>query len=353
MLGVGAWLAGVAVVVVILQLLGVDVIGWLEDLWHQIKAVPAKHIVVGLVFQTVQTIFAGLSYYGILAAAYPGEVTIAPIVTAYAVGVAMNDFLPANIGTFVTLMMFIALIPSCTFGGSVAAYLVQKIFFTIAGTFIYLYLFLSVPGSFDLNLGNLSEHPAASILIAVGASVLIVAVARVFWRQVKKLWAQAKQGGVILSQPGRYMSRVFLPSFLSYVCKYVVVGIFLAAFAIPVTFESITWIVGSGSLANVVSLTPGSVGITQATNALALDICCNVPKSTAVAYSTGQQLITSAWNILFALLLVVIVFGWTGGKQLVSDSYVDAKEQVAKRKRRRQERKGAEKNAEALPGQEH
>jgi len=352
MLEVGAWLAGVVVVVVILQLLGVDVIAWLRDLWHQIKAVPAKYIVVGLVFQTGQTIFAGLSYYGILSAAYPGEVTIPPIVTAYAVGVAMNNFLPANIGTFVTLMMFIAIIPSCTFGGSIAAYLVQKIFFTIAGTFVYLYLFLSVPGSFHANLGNLSEHPAASLLIAVGALVLIVVVARIFWRQVKKLWAQAKQGGVILSQPRRYLTRVFLPSFLSYVCKYFVVGIFLAAFTIPVTFESITWIVGSGSLANVVSFTPGSVGITQATNALALDICCHVPKSTAVAYSTGQQLITTAWNIVFATVLVVAVFGWTGGKQLVSSSYVDAKAQVAERKRARQERK-AENRDETLTGEEH
>jgi uncharacterized membrane protein YbhN (UPF0104 family) len=342
MLEVGAWLLGVAVVIVVLDLLGVDVIGWLSDLWHQIKAVPAKYIVVGLIFQTGQTIFAGLSYYGILAAAYPEEVTIPAIVTAYAVGVAMNNFLPANIGTFVTLMMFIALIPSCTFGGAVAAYLVQKIFFTIAGTFVYLYLFLSVPGSFDLNLGNLSEHPAASILIAVGAAVLIVVVGRVFWRQVKKLWAQAKQGGVILSQPRRYLTRAFLPSFLSYVCKYAVIGIFLAAFAIPVTFQSITWVVGSGSLANVASFTPGSVGVTQATNALALDVCCHVPKSTSVAYSTAQQLVTTAWNITFAICLVVIVFGWRGGKQLVSSSYVDAKEQVAEQKRRRRDRKSTQ-----------
>jgi uncharacterized membrane protein YbhN (UPF0104 family) len=352
MLEVGVWLAGAAIVVVILEVLGVDVIGWVKDLWHQIKAVPAKYVAVGLSFQTGQTIFAGLSYYGILSAAYPGEVAMPPIVTAYAVGVAMNNFLPANIGTFVTLMMFIALIPSCTFGGSVAAYLVQKIFFTIAGTFIYLYLFLSVPGSFHDNLGNLSDHPAASVLIAVGALVLIVVVARVFWRQAKKLWEQAKQGGVILSQPGRYMTRVFLPSFLSYVCKYLVVGIFLAAFAIPVTFDSITWIVGSGSLANVVSFTPGSVGITQATNALALDLCCGVPKSTAVAYSTGQQLITTAWNILFATVLVVVVFGWTGGKQLVSSSYLDAREQVAERQRLRQERK-AQRGGATLPGEEH
>ena len=62
---------------------------------------------------------------------------------------------------------------------------------------------------------------------------------------------------MILCQPKRYLTRVFLPSFLSYVCKFVVIGIFLAAFAIPVTFESITWIVGSGSLANVASFTPG------------------------------------------------------------------------------------------------
>ena len=52
------------------------------------------------------------------------------------------------IGTFVTLFMFVAIIPSCTLAGAIAAYLVQKIFFTVAGMFVYLYLFLSVPGSF-------------------------------------------------------------------------------------------------------------------------------------------------------------------------------------------------------------
>ncbi len=121
-------------------------------------------------FQTGQTIFAGLSYYGILAAAYPGEVTIAPIVTAYAVGVAVNNFLPANIGTFVTLLMFVAIIPSCTLPGSIAAYLVQKIFFTVAGTFVYLYLFLSVPGSFDFEPGQRSRPiRALTVLIVAGA----------------------------------------------------------------------------------------------------------------------------------------------------------------------------------------
>ena len=94
--------------------------------------------------------------------------------------------------------------------------------------------------------------------------------------------------------------------------------IFLAAFALPVTFEAVMWVTGSGSLANVASFTPGAIGVTQATNALALKTCCDVAKQQAVDYSTAQQLITTAWNQIVAVVLVVVVFGWAGGKQLVS-----------------------------------
>ncbi len=283
LLKVGGWLVGTVLVVVVLNLLGIDVVGWMSDLWDQIKDVPPGYIVAALAVQSGQTFFAGLSYYGILRAAYPGQVELWQIVTAYAVGVAMNNFLPANIGTFATLMMFVAIIPACTFPGALAAYLVQKIFFTIAGTFVYLYLFLSVPGSFNENLGNISEDPVRTILIVVGGGFGIVILAKIFWKQLKKLWTKAKQGGVILSRPREYFTNSFLPAFLSWLCKLTVIAIFLAAFAIPVTFESVMWVTGSGSLANVVSVTPGAVGITQATNALALDTCCDVrraPRST-------------------------------------------------------------------------
>ena len=329
------WLVGTVVAIAVLQLLGVDVTGWISDLWDQIKAVPVGYIIAGLIVQTGATFFAGLSYYGILKAAYPGEVELTQIVTAYAVGVAMNGFLPANIGTFVTLLMFVAIIPSATFPGAMAAYLVQKIFFTIAGTFVYLYLFLSVPNSFDQNLGNLTAYPVLTIALVAGGALLVVILARIFWKQLKKLWLKAKQGGAILAHPKQYFTRAFLPSFLSWVCKLTVIGIFLAAFAIPVTFESIMWVSGSGSLANVASFTPGAVGITQATNALALDTCCGVPTDTAVAYSTAQQLIVTAWNVTFALILVVSVFGWTGGKVLVGGAYSDAKDKVAEQKEQR------------------
>jgi hypothetical protein len=36
-------------------------------------------------------------------------------------------------------------------------------------------------------------------------------------------------------------------------------------------------------------------------------------------------LVTSAWNVIFGLILVSWVFGWKGGNELVRSSYTDAK----------------------------
>ena len=346
---IAAWFLGLIAFLVILEALGVDVTGWISSFWDQVKAIPKGYLVAALIFQLAYTSLCGFSYYSILRYAYPGEVHFAPILTAYAVGVAFNGFLPASLGTLITLLMFVAIIPSGTFSGSIAAYLVQKIFFTLAGTFVYVYMFLSVPNSFNLNFSNLTAHPVAAVIIVAGLAVLVVLLMRVFWRQVKKLWEQAKQGGAILKYPKKYLELVFLPSFLGWSCKLIVTGIFLAAFSIPVTFDAIIWVSGSGSLASVTSFTPGAIGVTQATNALALKTCCGVPQDQAVAYSTAQQLICTAWNVLFALILVVLVFGWTGGKELVGTSYGQAKDKAsemkADRKRKKEEKKAAKEAA--------
>jgi uncharacterized membrane protein YbhN (UPF0104 family) len=346
---VARWIVIIAVIWLILGFLGVDLKGWITNLWDQIKAIwdaNPGYFIGALILQSGQTIFAGASYYFILKAAYRDDVRFWAVVTSYAVGVALNGWLPANIGTFVTLFMFVAIIPSCTLAGALAAYMVQKIFFTIAGTFVYLYLFLSVPGSFGLSFGNLTSHWVVTVIVIAAIGFGLVALARALKKRLAGMWENAKEGGVILSTPKRYMTRVFLPSFVSYLCKLGVIAIFLGAFAIPVTFESIMWVVGSGSLANVASFTPGAVGVTQATNALALNTCCDVSNAVAIDYSTAQQLVTTAWNQLLAIVMLLWVFGWSGGKQLVGASYLDAKTKVADTKeerRRKKEAKRAEK----------
>lgn len=79
----------------------------------------------------------------------------------------------------------------------------------------------------------------------------------------------------------------------------------------------------SNSISNSVSATPGGVGVTQAMNSAAL--AGEASAKDATAYSIGQQLIVSAWDVVFAIALVSWVFGWSGGRQLVEASYSEAK----------------------------
>jgi hypothetical protein len=124
-----------------------------------------------------------------------------------------------------------------------------------------------------------------------------------------------------------------------------VIAIFLSAYAIPVTFHTIMRIVAGNSIANVTSVTPGGAGVTQAFNVASLNGVTSATNATA--YSVAQQLITTAWNLVLAIILMVWAFGWSGGKLLVEQSYSQAKEEQAKRKAAHEAKKEAKKEAEA------
>jgi uncharacterized membrane protein YbhN (UPF0104 family) len=341
LLRIALWLAGLALFFFILEALGIPVGDWLGSVWDTVTEISAGYLIAGVFFQTLQTYFTALAWVFILRAAYPDAgIRQGPIIATYAVAVAMNGVLPANIGTFVMLLMFVAIVPGANFPGIVAGYLVHKIFFTVIGALVYVYLFASVSGSFDIQLGNVSDHVGLTVLIVLGAIVLVVMLVRIFWRAVKKLWLQAKQGGVILSRPREYALKVLVPQAIGYAAKLCVIGVFLAAYSIPVTFHTIMSVVGGNSLANVTSVTPGGVGVNRAINTASLSSVTD--STTATAYSVAQQLITTAWNILFAIVLVAVFFGWTGGKQLVGTSYVGAKEKAAEMRAERKRKKAAQ-----------
>jgi uncharacterized membrane protein YbhN (UPF0104 family) len=334
-----AWLAVIAAVVAALQLLGVDVGGWFSDLWDALTGIGLGYLVAGWSLQTVQTTLTALGWCFILRAAYPrSPVLYRQVLAAYATGVALNGFLPANIGTFVMLLMLVAIIPGANFPGVVGGMLVQKIFFSLAGAFVYVYLFASVPGTFERQLKLPHDHPVLMLSIAAGALLLIVVLAGIFRRKLHGLVAKAKQGGAILARPREYLVRVALPSAGAWVAKLGVIAVFLAGYGITVTFHTVMSVAGGNSIANTVSVTPGGVGVNQATNVAALNNVTDA--ATATAYSLGQQLAVTAWNIGFAVALVIWAFGWAGGKVLVEQSYADAKVKVAEQKAERTRKRG-------------
>jgi len=329
-----AWLIGIGLALAVLDLLGLDIRGWFSDLWDALSEIGLGYLLAGWTLQTVQTTLTAFGWYSILRVAFPdGGVTYLQILAAYAAGVALNGFLPANIGTVASLLMYVAIIHGANLPGVLGGMVVQKIFFTVAGAFVYLYLFLSVPGSFDISLPALHDHPVLILGCIAGAALLLVILGRLFWHKLKGLWAKAVQGGAILARPSQYALRVALPSFGAWLAKLGVIAVFLAGYGITVTFHTIMSVMGGNSIANSVSVTPGGVGVTQAANVAALGDVTDA--ATATAYSLGQQLAITAWNIVFAIVLVVWAFGWTGGKLLVEQSYTDAKVKVDEQKAQR------------------
>jgi uncharacterized membrane protein YbhN (UPF0104 family) len=339
-------LVGALIILVIgafANLVGWDLRGWFSNLWDTISEISLGYLVAGVTLKTVQTSLTAFGWYSILRFAYGGAVRWRDIWACYAASVALNGILPANIGTLVMLLMFTAIIAAATFASILGAYAVQKIFFTVIGLFIYLYLFLSVSGSFDIRFEFVHTRPWATIILLGGGALLLYLLIRRIWPRVLVWWDDAKEGGGILAHPRSYLARVFLPSFLAWVASLGVMAVFLAAYDIPVSFHTLMRICGGNSIANVTSVTPGGAGVTQAFNVASLSGVTD--PTTATAYSVAQQLVTTAWNIILAIVLVVWAFGWSGGKQLVGDSYTEAKEKAAEQQAARKARKEAKREA--------
>jgi uncharacterized membrane protein YbhN (UPF0104 family) len=331
------WVVAVALLILLLDLLGIPVSDWLRDLFRKVREVPLWAVIGGVVLQSTQTTFAALAWLGILRAAYPKvTITFRLVLASYAVSVAMNSFLPANIGTWVMLVMFTVVIAGATFTAMLSGIAVQKIPFSIFNIAVYLYLFLSVAGSFSIKLSWLADHKLLVLLIAAGLVALGVLASRLFREQWAKLRRELLTGGAILGNPRRALTRLVLPELCSYLARLGIIAVFLGAYSIPVTFHNVAAVTASNSISNSVSLTPGGVGVTQAMNSAALKK--DTSAANATAYSASQQLITSAWNVVFAVILVSWVFGWSGGKDLVKASYEEAKEKSREMRQRRRNR---------------
>ena len=338
------WTVLIVVIGAAANLLGWDLRSWFHELWKTLTSISVASLVAACLCMIVQTSATAFAWYSILHFAYPERTKWRDILAGYAVSVALNGILPANLGTLVFLIMLTVLI-GMSFAAVLGGYAVEKIFFTVAGAFVYIYLFVTVGGSFDISFSWVHEHPAATIIVFGGGALLIVLLARRFWPKVVDWWENAKEGGAILGRPRSFFLRVFLPSFIGWAAGLATIGVFLNAYGIPVSFDTIMHVAGGNSLANVTSVTPGGVGVTQAWNVASLQHVATTQQATA--YSIAQQLVGTAWNIVFALILMIWAWGWSGGKQLVTDSYADAKRRQAEETEKRRAKKAARRSADA------
>jgi len=291
-------------------------IGWLQELWDTMTAVSLPFLLLGIAFQTAQTLLVALAWRNILAAAYPArEVRYKKIMSYYAGGNGLNAILPASAGTVAMLGLFRANVEGATVAGLVGATMVENIFFAIVSVVVYAWLFISASGSFDVHFSWFSDHPVASIVILVGGTALIILGLVTLYRRFRKTWENAKEGGAILRTPRKFLVQVVGVEAVSYIARMGVNATFMYAYHIPVSLQNVFLIVAASSISSTVAIAPGAVG---AQTGLASVVLKGVaPQAAITAYTVGQSLITTAWNVAFGLTMLSTEIGWSETKKLV------------------------------------
>jgi len=315
--------AGIAVAAVAA---GWNVHGWLTASWSAFTAVSLVYLVPTLALQTLEVAFAAAAWYGIVGYAYAeAELSLLPVLACYATGIAPDCFLPASAGTLVTILMLVATIDAARPAGVVAAAAVEKLFYAAIGGLVWVYLFFSVGGSFQRRFGFVTAHPWATALVAATALLVLAAGGRLLWRRLRRQWEQAKQGGKILSDRRAYVRRVLVPQLLGWCARLGTVAVLLTAYGIPIDFHAVASVVAGNSLAGVASVTRGGIGVSQVFNVASLHGVTGA--ATATAYSIGQQLLTTVWSVVLAVVHLGLAFGPSRAKHLVKQSYADARAQ--------------------------
>lgn len=319
------WTIVIVLVVGVLEFIGVDITGWLDSVWKNIGSVPPLYIVAALTFKTAESGLTAVAWMNVLRATYPDKhVSYKLALGAYQGGIGINAIAPAKAGTWTMLGLFRLYIPGSKLATIISALAVQSIAYGVFSAVNYIALFIAKPDAvgegtsiFDTIWSYISARPELVILIVVCGGLLIAIAVRAFWVKITGLKAQLIAGGAILRTPGRYLTHVFAPALLSYVCRWIYTGIFMAAFGIPVTIYTIFLVIAGHALAGAIAVTPGGLGTTQAIDAVVLRPYTS--SSNATAYSLSQDAILTAWNVVFGLLAMSWAFGWSETKQLVRD----------------------------------
>lgn len=289
-----------------------SIAGWVRDVFDQIRTISLPLLLLALGLHTCETLLNALAWRNVLAAAYPRRgADFKPILGAYGGGIALNAVLPAQAGTVAMLGLLRARIRGSTVLGVLGAGVVQNAFFLLTGAFLCVVLVVSRPAAFDLKAGWLTDH----LLLGAGVLLALAIVAWVLGGRFRDRLTAAREGAAILRSPRRYAGQVLAVELASYVVRMAVTAVFMFAYDVPVSVRAVLLVTAVNSLSTTFAATPGGVGTQQALASIALRNYA--PAHIVTAYSLGQQLILTAWDVVLGFVLLWATIGWRATHQLV------------------------------------
>jgi hypothetical protein len=316
------WLAGVALSVAVLlasiafiQRQGIDAGSWLSSIWLLIVAVPLPFLILALVLKASEVALNAVAWAVVLRAALPGEkIAFRQTLGVVQGGVGIFAVIPPKFGGLAVLALYRAIFPTIALPTILATRVVQGLSSTLLGAAL-LVAFGVMTAGIGTGGGQLETIVAFAsgqpIIAAIAAAIVVGLLVALLHRGrdwLRAILAQLTLAGAILRSPRRYLVLVVAPTLLAFALRWGVTGTLLAAFGIPVTWETLLRVNVSHGLARSVQVTPGGLGTTQAFDLVALQGVAST--EAIVAYSLSQTAILLLFNLAFGFAALLWALGW-------------------------------------------
>jgi len=279
------------------------------------------YLAAALVLSLALQLCRARAWSNTLRAAYPDSgFRDREITAAFLIGTGLNGILPAKGGDAVKVVLAKRSVPRSSYPAIISSFAVLAPFDSAAGFLVLLYAITQgllprlpqIPELPAFEISFWAAHPEFLILTLTVLGIGLIALFIVLARRVEGFWARLRQGVAIMREPRRYLREVLAWQAAGWVCRFASFWLFLDAFHIGGSAETVLLVMSVQAIAGALPFTPGGVGAQQA---LLVATLSGPSRSAVLAYSVGQQAAVTVWSVLVAAASLVFVFrtrDWRG-----------------------------------------
>jgi uncharacterized membrane protein YbhN (UPF0104 family) len=260
-----------------------------------------------------------------LRAAYPRkDVSEVGVTGSFLVGAGMNGILPARGGDALKIVLAKRSVRRSSYPAIISSFAVLAPFDTAIGIVVLLYAITQgllpkpprLPNLPAFEISFWASHPGFLFFTVTVLGVGTIVLFAVFARRAEAFWDHLKQGVAVFREPRRYLREVAGWQLAGWCCRFASFWLFLDAFHIGGSFQTVLLVMSVQAITGALPFTPGGAGAQQALLVATLA----GPSHTAVlSYSVGQQLAVTAWSVLIAFGVLLLVFRITDWRRLIRE----------------------------------
>lgn len=227
-------------------------------------------LALGVVLHFLAQAIRQPGWLAILRAAHPDdrELRLRDVEAAYFAGAGLNSVLPTRGGDVVKLFLLHRRIPGSRYPTLAGTLVPETLFETACGIALVIWAgsmgFLPIPTSTSelpsLDVSVVVAHPVLSALTVAGVVAATVLLVRGRDR-ARRFALRVRQGLVILRTPRDYLTGVVPWQALSRVVRCFSIAALMAAFVLPVTFETVLLVMAAYGGTRIIPIAPASTGL--------------------------------------------------------------------------------------------